>query len=206
MTKLSVEDLDLLGKRVFLRADLNVPFAEGRVADDTRLAAMLPTLWHCLKSGAAVILASHLGRPNGKPDPEYSLAPVGKRLEELLGQPVALAPDCVGDLVEARARQLEPGQVLLLENLRFHPEEEANDAGFAAALGRLADCYVNDAFAAAHRAHASIDAITRWLKPAAAGLLMCRELEALGRILERPQRPLVAILGGAKVADKLALV
>ena len=213
MPKLSVEDLDLGGKRVFLRVDLNVPLAgpppeagEWQVADDTRLQAALPTLLYCLKGGASVILASHLGRPKGKPAPKYSLAPVARRLEELLGQSVPLAPDCVGEAVEARARSLEPGQVLLLENLRFHPEEEANDAAFARALARLADCYVNDAFAAAHRAHASIEAITRYLSPAAAGLLMRRELEALGRILERPERPLVAILGGAKVSDKLALV
>lgn len=220
MAKLSVEDLDLGRKRVFLRVDLNVPLAgpqpkaagpqpkagEQQVADDTRLQATLPTLQYCLKSGASVILASHLGRPKGKPDPKSSLAPVAKRLAELLGQPVPLAPDCVGEAVEAQARSLEPGQVLLLENLRFHPEEEANDPDFAAALARLADCYVNDAFAAAHRAHASIEAITRYLSPSAAGLLMRRELEALGRILDRPERPLVAILGGAKVSDKLALV
>lgn len=213
MAKLSVEDLDLGGKRIFLRVDLNVPLAgpqpeagEWQVADDTRLQAALPTLQHCVKSGAAVILASHLGRPKGKPDPKYSLAPVAKRLEELLGQPVPLAADCVGDAVEAQARSLGPGQVLLLENLRFHPEEEANDPVFAGALARLADCYANDAFAAAHRAHASIEAITRYLSPAVAGFLMRRELEALGRILDRPERPLVAILGGAKVSDKLALV
>ena len=220
MAKLSVEDLDLGGKRVFLRVDLNVPLArpqpeaagpqpkagEWQVAADTRLQAALPTLQHCLKAGAAVILASHLGRPKGKPDPQYSLAPVARRLEELLGQPVPLAADCVGEAVEAQASALQPGQVLLLENLRFHPEEEANDAAFAQAMARLADLYVNDAFAAAHRAHASIEAITHYLSPAAAGLLMCRELEALARILERPERPLVAILGGAKVSDKLALV
>jgi phosphoglycerate kinase len=206
MAKLSVEDLNLQGKRVFLRADLNVPLADGRVADDTRLQAVLPTLQHCLKAGAAVILASHLGRPKGRPDPKYSLAPVATRLEELLGRPVPLAPDCVGDAVEALAGSLEPGQVLLLENLRFHPGEEANDPAYAQALARLADLYVNDAFAAAHRAHASIEAITRYLTPAAAGFLMSRELLALGRLLERPERPLVAILGGAKVSDKLALV
>lgn len=206
MAKLTVEDLDLQGKRVFLRADLNVPLTNGAVADDTRLQAVLPTVHYCLKVGAVVILASHLGRPKGKPDPKYSLAPVARRLEELLGQPVPLAPDCVGAAVEAQVRQLEPGRVLLLENLRFHPEEEANDPAFARALARLADCYVNDAFAAAHRAHASIDVITRYLSPATAGLLMRRELEALGRIVERPERPLVAILGGAKVSDKLALI
>lgn len=206
MAKLTVEDLDLQGKRVFLRADLNVPLTDGAVADDTRLQAVLPTVQYCLKVGAIVILASHLGRPKGKPDPKYSLAPVARRLEELLGQPVPLAPDCVGAVVEAQVRQLEPGRVLLLENLRFHPEEEANDPAFARALARLADCYVSDAFAAAHRAHASIDAITRYLLPATAGLLMRRELEALGRIVERPERPLVAILGGAKVSDKLVLI
>lgn len=206
MAKLSVEDLDLGGKRVFLRADLNVPLAGGKVADASRLEAVLPTLRHCLGAGAAVVLASHLGRPKGAPDPTYSLAPVARRLEELLGRPVPLAPDCVGPEVEARAKSLRPGELLLLENLRFHPEEEKNDPTFAEALARLADCYVNDAFAAAHRAHASIEAITRCLTPAAAGLLMRRELEALARILERPERPLVAILGGAKVSDKLALV
>jgi phosphoglycerate kinase len=206
MAKLTVEDLDLQGKRVFLRADLNVPVAGGAVTDDTRLQAIVPTLQYCLKAGAAVVLASHLGRPKGRRDPKYSLAPVARRLEELLGQPVPLAPDCIGEAVEAQARRLEPGRILLLENLRFHPEEEANAPAFAQALARLGDCYVNDAFAAAHRAHASIDAITRYLRPAAAGLLMRRELDALGRILERPERPLVAILGGAKVSDKLALV
>jgi phosphoglycerate kinase len=206
MAKLSVEDLDLQGKRIFLRADLNVPLTDGQVGDDTRLLAVLPTVQHCLKAGGAVLLASHLGRPKGKPDPGLSLRPVALRLAELLGQPVPLAPDCVGEEVSALARALQPGEVLLLENLRFHPEEEANDAAFAQALAGLADCYVNDAFAAAHRAHASVEAITRHLRPAAAGLLMRRELEALGRILERPERPLVAVLGGAKVSDKLALV
>ena len=206
MPKLSVEQLDLQGKRVFLRADLNVPLAGRGVADDTRLRAVLPTLQHCLKAGASVILASHLGRPQGKPDPRYSLAPVASRLEELLGQPVPLAPDCVGEAVENLARALKPGECLLLENLRFHAGEEANDPAFAEALARLADCYVNDAFAASHRAHASIVALTQNLKPAAAGLLMRRELEALGQILDHPDRPLVAILGGAKVSDKLGLI
>jgi len=206
MPKLSVEQLDLQGKRVFLRADLNVPLAGRGVADDTRLRAVLPTLQHCLKAGASVILASHLGRPKGKPDPQHSLAPVANRLEELLGQPVPLAPDCVGEAVENLARALKPGECLLLENLRFHPGEEANDPAFAEALARLADCYVNDAFAASHRAHASLVALTQYLKPAAAGLLMRRELEALGQILDHPDRPLVAILGGAKVSDKLGLI
>jgi len=204
--KLSIEQLDLNERRIFLRADLNVPLEGETVGDDTRLTAVIPTIQHALKHGAAVVLASHLGRPKGQPAPEYSLEPVAERLTALLGQPVPLAPDCVGAETEARARALRPGEMLLLENLRFHAEEEANDDGFARQLAGLADCYVNDAFAAAHRAHASIEAITHHLQPAAAGLLMRRELEALTRILERPERPLVAILGGAKVSDKLALV
>jgi phosphoglycerate kinase len=205
LPKLTVERLELAGKRVFLRVDFNVPLAAGRVADETRIVAALPTVRHCLRAGAAVVLASHLGRPKG-PDPGSSLAPVAARLSELLGQPVPLAPDCVGPAVEARARALRPGEALMLENLRFHPEEEKNDEGFARQLAALADCYVNDAFAAAHRAHASTEAITQYLRPAAAGLLMARELEALGRIFERPERPVIAVLGGAKVSDKLALV
>jgi len=206
LPKLSVEHLDLSGKRVFLRVDLNVPLEDGRVAEDTRIRAVLPTIEHCLKAGSGLILASHLGRPKGKPDPRYSLKPVAARLEELLGRPVPLLPDCVGPEVEAAAAACKPGDVLLLENLRFHAEEEANDPGFARALAALADVYVNDAFAAAHRAHASIEGITRFLQPAAAGLLMQRELEALGRIFERPERPVAAVLGGAKVSDKLTLV
>jgi phosphoglycerate kinase len=204
--KLSIEQLDLAGKRVFVRADLNAPLADGAVADDTRLAASVPTLTLALDRGASVVLASHLGRPKGKRAREFSLGPVAERLTTLLGRPVPLAPDCVGPEVSERAAALGSGEVLLLENLRFHPEEEANDDAFAQHLAGLADCYVNDAFAAAHRAHASIEAITHHLHPAAAGLLMQRELEALGRILEAPQRPLVAILGGAKVSDKIALV
>jgi len=206
VAKVSIEQLDLAERRIFLRADLNVPLEGETVSDDTRLTAVIPTIQYALKAGAAVVLASHLGRPKGKPAPEYSLAPVAERLTALLGQPVPLAPDCVGAETEARARALRSGEMLLLENLRFHAEEEANDDGFARQLAGLADCYVNDAFAAAHRAHASIEAITHHLQPAAAGLLMRRELDALTRILERPERPLVAILGGAKVSDKLALV
>jgi len=206
VAKLSIEQLDLAERRIFLRADLNVPMEGETVSDDTRLTAVIPTIQHALKHGAAVVLASHLGRPKGKRAPEYSLEPVAERLTALLGQPVALAPDCVGAETEARARALRPGEMLLLENLRFHAEEEANDDSFARQLAGLADCYVNDAFAAAHRAHASIEAITHHLQPAAAGLLMRRELDALTRILERPERPLVAILGGAKVSDKLTLV
>jgi phosphoglycerate kinase len=204
--KLSLRELDVAGKRVFVRGDLNAPLDGGAIADDTRLTSVLPTIRHIVDASGSVVLASHLGRPKGKPDAAYSLRPVAERLAEMLGRPVPLAPDCVGPEVAARARALGPGGILLLENLRFHAEEEANDDGFARELAALGDCYVNDAFAAAHRAHASIAAITRHLKPAAAGLLMQAELEALGRILESPARPLVAVLGGAKVSDKLMLV
>ena len=206
MPKLTIERLPLSGKRVFLRADLNAPLEGATVSDDTRLRAVVPTLRHALGGGASVVLASHLGRPKGGPDPKYSLRPVAERLAVLLERPVPLAPDCVGAATREQAQALKPGEVLLLENLRFHPEEEKNDDGFARQLAELADCYVNDAFAAAHRAHASIAAITRHLQPAAAGLLMERELAALGRILDAPERPVVAVLGGAKVSDKVALV
>jgi len=206
LSKLTVDRVELAGKRVFLRVDFNVPLEDGRVAEDTRIRAALPTIELCLKAGAAVLLASHLGRPKGTPDPHYSLRPVAIKLEELLGRPVPLLPDCVGPEVEAAAAALKPGEVVLLENLRFHSEEEANDPGFARRLASLADVYVNDAFAAAHRAHASTEGIARILHPAAAGLLMARELEALGRIFESPERPFMAVLGGAKVSDKLGLV
>jgi phosphoglycerate kinase len=206
MAKLSVEELDLRGKRVFLRADLNVPLAQGQVADDSRIRAALPTIQHCLTAGGSVVLVSHLGRPGGAPDPKHSLAPVAHRLEEILERSVPLAPDCVAHATLLRARALKPGELLLLENLRFHAGEEANDPQFARALAQLADCYVNDAFSASHRAHASLVGITRFLQPAAAGFLLLREVEALRRILDHPERPLAAILGGAKVGDKLALV
>jgi len=206
LSKLTVDRVELAGKRVFLRVDFNVPLEDGRVAEDTRIRAALPTIELCLKAGAAVLLASHLGRPKGTPDPHYSLRPVAIKLEELLGRPVPLLPDCVGPEVEAAAAALKPGEVVLLENLRFHAEEEANDPGFARRLASLADVYVDDAFAAAHRAHASTEGIARILHPAAAGLLMARELEALGRIFENPEHPFMAVLGGAKVSDKLGLV
>jgi len=206
LSKLTIAQLDLAKRRVFVRADLNAPLDHGTVTDDTRLRAVVPTIQYALKAGATVVLASHLGRPKGKVAPEFSLRPIAERLESLLDQHVELAPDCVGAATLERARALGPGQVLLLENLRFHAEEEANDDGFARSLAALAECYVNDAFAAAHRAHASIAAITKHLQPAAAGLLMQQELAALGRILESPDKPLVAILGGAKVSDKLTLV
>jgi phosphoglycerate kinase len=206
LPKLTVDRVELAGKRVFLRVDFNVPLEDGRVAEDTRIRAALPTVELCLKAGAAVLLASHLGRPKGKPDPRSSLRPVATKLEELLGRPIPLLPDCVGPEVEAAAAGLKPGEAVLLENLRFHAEEEANDPAFARRLASLADVYVNDAFAAAHRAHASTEGIARILHPAAAGLLMARELEALGRIFESPERPVMAVLGGAKVSDKLGLV
>ena len=204
--KLSVVQLDLGGRRVFLRADFNVPLSGDTITDDTRIRAIIPTLEHCLHTGAAVVLASHLGRPGGRPDPRYSMKPIVFRLEELMGRPVALAPDSVGPVSEQLARSLEPGHCLLLENLRFHKEEETNDPDFAQALARLASCYVNDAFSVCHRAHASVSAITRFLQPAATGLLMQRELLALAQVLEHPKRPVALILGGARVSDKLGLI
>src|SRR5215470_15541982 len=207
MAKATLRDIAIRGKRLFVRVDFNVPLSKaGEVTDDTRISAALPTISYAFQEGASVILASHLGRPGGRVDPAFSLRPVAVCLQKLLGKPVRLAPDCVGAETEAMAQALAPGQVLLLENLRFHREEEANDDGFAQQLAVLAQIYVDDAFAAAHRAHASIAAITRHLKPAAAGLLMQRELAALTRILESPERPLAAVLGGAKVSDKIALV
>jgi phosphoglycerate kinase len=206
VAKQTVDRVDLAGKRVFLRVDFNVPLDGRRIVDDTRITAALPTIRHCLEAGAAVVVASHQGRPKGKPDQQYSLAPAASRLAELIGRPVPLAADCIGPDVERAAHALRPGEVLMLENLRFHPEEEANDDGFARALAALGQVYVNDAFAAAHRAHASTEGITHHLRPAVAGLLMARELAALGRIFDEPARPLWAILGGAKVSDKLALV
>jgi phosphoglycerate kinase len=203
----SIRDLDLQDKRVFVRVDFNVPLKKGVIGDDTRIRESLETIEYALEAGArVVILASHLGRPKGQPNPDLSLRPVAIRLKELLGRDVAFAEDCIGPPAERAIASQPAGGVVLLENLRFHPEEEANDDGFAQRLAGLADVYVDDAFAAAHRAHASIAAITRYLKPAAAGLLMKRELEALTRILESPERPLAAVLGGAKVSDKIALV
>ena len=204
--KVSVRDLDVSGKRVFVRVDFNVPLEGGAVADDTRIRASLPTLEWILSRGGFPVLASHLGRPKGKIHPDYSLAPVAARLRELLPGKVAFAEDCVGDAAERSSRALSAGEVLLLENLRFHPGEEKNDPTFAAQLARLADAYVDDAFGSAHRAHASVAALCTHFHPAAAGLLMAREIEYLGRLLGSPARPYVAILGGAKVADKVALV
>ena len=208
MAKLSIRDLDLRGTRVFIRVDFNVPLKNGVIGDDTRIRSTLPTIRHALENGAAVVLASHLGRPKGKPTPEYSLRPIAGRLEELLGRPVTFAPDCVGDDARRAVEQAHAsgGGVVLLENLRFHAEEERNDPAFAAALASLADLYVNDAFGAAHRAHASVEAITRHVPRAAAGLLMEQELRYLGHALDTPDRPFVAILGGAKVSDKLEVI
>jgi len=207
MRKLSIRDLDLAGKRVFIRVDFNVPLADDRVTDDTRIRETLPTLRFAIERGARLVLASHLGRPKGKPDPKYSLAPVAARLAELLGQPVEFAVDCIGTEVETKSRALSDGGVLLLENVRFHPEEEKNDDAFSRQLAALCDgLFVCDAFGSAHRAHASVVGITHHVHQAAAGLLMERELEYLGRALTSPERPFVAILGGAKVSDKIEVV
>jgi phosphoglycerate kinase len=208
MAKLSIKDLNLKGRRVFIRVDFNVPLKGGRISDDTRLRASLPTILFALEAGATVVLASHLGRPKGKVNPQFSLKPVADRVAELLGRPVTLTEDCVGDQVKQAVDRThaDGGGVLLLENLRFHAEEEKNDPTFAAALASLADVYVDDAFGAAHRAHASVEGITQHLHPAAAGLLMEQELRYLGQVLESPERPFVAILGGAKVSDKIEVI
>ena len=209
MSYLSIRDLDLKGKRVFIRVDFNVPLqknAQGvmEITSDKRIKASLPTIQYALEQGAGVILASHLGRPKGKPNAEMSLKPVAARLEQLLNRPVKMAPDCVGPEVEAM--QPAPGEVLLLENLRFHAEEEKNDPAFAQKLAALCDLYVNDAFGSAHRAHASTEGMIRFVPQAAAGLLMEQELKYLGMATTNPPRPCVAILGGAKVSDKIEVI
>jgi phosphoglycerate kinase len=206
--KLAVSDLEVKGKRVLVRVDFNVPLDKksGAIRDDTRIRASLPTIQHLVSKGARVVLMSHLGRPDGKVVPAMSLAPCAQRLSELLKKPVAMAKDCIGPEVEAQAEALQDGDILLLENLRYHPEEEANEAGFAKQLASLSELYVNDAFGTAHRAHASTEGVTRFLSPCAAGLLMLKEMEYLGKALESPERPFVAILGGAKISGKIDVI
>src|SRR5579863_4476872 len=206
MSKLSIRDLDLKNKTVFIRVDFNVPLAPGgqEITSDKRIRASLPTIRYALDQGAGLILASHLGRPKGKPNPELSLKPAAKRLSELLSRDVKMAPDCVGP--EVQKMLPAPGQVLLLENLRFHPEEEKNDPGFSKQLAALCDVYVNDAFGSAHRAHASTVGMIQFVPKAAAGLLMDKELEYLTKVTKNPERPCIAILGGAKVSDKIEVI
>jgi phosphoglycerate kinase len=207
VAKISIKDLELAGKRVFMRVDFNVPIKGGQIKDDTRIRASLPSITYALDHGATVILASHLGRPKGKVNLEFTLRPVAGRLSELLGRPVEFADDCVGPSAQAAVdRAAEGGRVVLLENLRFHPEEEKNDPTFAAALAAPATAYVNDAFGSSHRAHASVEAITKLLPQPAAGLLMEKEVQYLGHALGAPERPFVAILGGAKVSDKIEVI
>lgn len=205
--KRTIEDLQLYNKRVIIRADFNVPLDDAlQITDDTRIRSTLPTINRAVDEGAKVILCSHLGRPKGKPDPKYSLAPVAKRLRRLLGKDVLFAPDCIGPEVEAIVAKMKPGDVLLLENLRFHAEEEKNDEEFSRALASLGDVYINDAFGAAHRAHASIVGITKFIKESAAGYLLKKEIEYLQGAVADPMRPFVAILGGAKVSGKIDII
>jgi phosphoglycerate kinase len=206
MKKLTIKDLELQGKKLFIRVDFNVPIDNGRVTDDTRIQASLPTIRYALERGARVILASHLGRPKGSPNPKYSLKPVAGRLAELLGRPVKFTTDCVGPEVEAEVSRLADSETLLLENLRFHAGEEKNDESFSRQLAALCDLYVNDAFGTAHRAHSSTVGMTRLVSQSAAGFLMERELEYLGKALHDPEHPFVVILGGAKVSDKIEVI
>jgi phosphoglycerate kinase len=206
MNKITIQDLELTGARVFVRVDFNVPIKDSKVTDDLRIREALPTIKFGMEKGAILVLASHLGRPKGKPKPEFSLAPVAARLSELLGKKVTFVSDCVGPEVEKAVNAAKPGDVLLLENLRFHPEEEANDPEFSKKLAACTPIYVNDAFGSAHRAHASTEGITHYVQKAAAGFLMEKELRYLGGALESPQRPFIAILGGAKISDKIEVI
>jgi phosphoglycerate kinase len=207
MKKKSITDLDLKGRRVLVRVDFNVPIKNGTIGDDTRIRSSIPTIQYALEHGArTVILCSHLGRPKGKPDPQYSLKPVADHLSKLIERPVVFAEDCVGEPAKKAIASAPEGGIVLLENLRFHAEEEKNDAKFAGELAALADVYVNDAFGSAHRAHASTEGVVKQMKEAAAGLLMAAELEHLGKVLHHPEHPFVAILGGAKVSDKLEVI
>jgi phosphoglycerate kinase len=206
VNKLSIEGVDVSGKRVFMRVDFNVPLEDGRITDDNRITASIPSIKYVIDKGGRLILASHLGRPKGKPEPKYSLKPVAARLSELLERPVNFATDCVGAEVQSMTSDLLPGEVLLLENLRFHAEEEKNDPAFAKQLASLCDVYVNDAFGTAHRAHASTAGITKYVPVAAAGILMQKELEALSHALTKAEKPYVAIVGGAKISDKIELI
>lgn len=207
MNKLTIDKVDLKGKRVLVRVDFNVPLDENlNIADDTRIVESLPTIKKIIAEGGKAILMSHLGRPKGGPNPKYSLKPTTKRLSELLGIEVKLAPDCIGDEVKAMVNQMKNGEVLILENVRFHPEEEKNDPEFAKHLAELGDVYINDAFGSAHRAHASTEGVTKYIKVCAAGYLMQKELEYLGTAVSNPKRPYVAILGGAKISGKIDVI
>ncbi len=203
--KQTIQDIQIKGKKIFVRADFNVPLKDGVITDDTRIRATLPTIRYILKEGGALILASHLGRPKGQALPEFTLAPVAKRLSELLGMEVLMAPDCIGEEVKKMAAALQPGQILLLENLRYHKEEEKNDPEFSRQLAELADAGINDAFGVSHRAHASVEGITKYL-PMAAGFLLEKEIQFIGGAVENPKKPFAAIIGGAKVSDKINVI